>query len=73
MIKAKQIERIQFAQDRKNKIDYIELYEGSLIDSYDINKAILKKEKPNLSIDPSILNSTYMFSRHFGLGDGSGG
>jgi hypothetical protein len=71
LIRPRQIERIQFAHDRENKIDYIELFEGSLIDSYDINRAILKEESSKETIDSSLINSTFMLSRV--LGDGSGG
>ena len=38
----KEVESIQLAFDRNNKVDYIELIEGSVIDSYDIDKLIIK-------------------------------
>ena len=67
----KEVDTIQFALDRDNKVDYIELLEGSVIDSYDI-KEIKFSEK----FDTSIL-SRYGFSSELVIravmGDGSGG
>lgn len=67
----KEVDKIQFALDRDNKVDYIELLEGSVIDSYDI-KEIKFSEK----FDTSILNRHGFNSQlviRAVMGDGSGG
>ena len=67
----KEVEAIQLAFDRENKVDYVELLEGSVIDSYDIEKVILKTPSANtlFSMD-SFGPTSFMMAR---MGDGSGG
>jgi hypothetical protein len=71
----KDVESIQLAFDRDNKVDYIELLEGSVIDSYDIEKVILQKPSSRILSDDSLnsshFNSAFMLKRV--MGDGSGG
>lgn len=69
----KKVDTIQFALDRENKVDYVELLEGSVIDSYDIDRVIFKKNNTSSSnsFGLSDFNSTFMLSRV--MGDGSGG
>jgi hypothetical protein len=67
----KEITLIQLASDRINKVDYIELKEGLIIDSYDI-----KEIKFNQNFENSILNRNGMNSQlliRAVMGDGSGG
>lgn len=70
----KEVSAIQFASDRENKIDFIELREGSIIDSYDIERVILKKNSSNpfagQSFNADLFTHGLMMAR---LGDGSGG
>ena len=65
----KEVNTIQLAMDRNNKVDYVELLEGSIIDSYDIDKIIFKQ--PHTHLNESFYLNTFMLSRV--LGDGSGG
>ena len=67
----KEVESIQLAFDRDNKVDYVELIEGSVIDSYDIEKVILKTPSANslFSMD-SFGTTSFMMAK---MGDGSGG
>jgi hypothetical protein len=71
----KEVESIQLAFDRDNKVDYIELLEGSVVDSYDIEKVILKNPASKILSEDSLssnhFNSIFMLARV--MGDGSGG
>ncbi len=69
----KEVEFIQLALDRRNKIDYIELLEGTVIDSYDIERLILKKPTSQFPLNDLLdqINSKLILSRV--MGDGSGG
>lgn len=71
----REVESIQLAFDRNNKVDYIELLEGSVIDSYDIDKIILKKPAlyrvPTDYFKKQKLHTDFLLKRV--LGDGSGG
>jgi hypothetical protein len=67
----KEISLIQLATDRINRVDFIELKEGLIIDSYDI-----KEIKFNENFDSSILGRRGYNSEHVVralMGDGSGG
>jgi hypothetical protein len=67
----KEVSLIQLASDRINKVDYIELKEGLIIDSYDI-----KEIKFNERFDSSILGKRGLNSElviRAVMGDGSGG
>ncbi len=69
-----EVATIQFADDRENKIDFIELKQGLIIDSYDVEKIILKKGATNL-FDSKLFNLD-RFGKGFKAaraGDGSGG
>ena len=61
-----EVEAIQFADDRINLVDYIELKEGSVIDSYDIRRIHFSRDNHNFSTGNRLI-----LARE--AGDGSGG
>jgi hypothetical protein len=67
----KEVESIQLASDRANKVDYVELLEGAVIDSYDIEKVILNNQTSPKSLNLNHFDSMFMLTRV--MGDGSGG
>ena len=64
------VERIHLSSDRVNKVDYVELLEGTVVDSYDIKEIFLRdKDKDGSNIieaGPKTVTKKL-------LGDGSGG
>ncbi len=71
----KQVSEIQFAHDRKNLIDYIELNSGHVIDSVDIKsvRAMSGLRNPLLEQAFNSVLSEHGFLRARMIGDGSGG
>ncbi|PIK13510.1 hypothetical protein [Halobacteriovorax sp. JY17] len=69
------VESIQVAGDRANKVDYVELRQGTIIDSYDIDRVILEKPRGTVNLTDylgSISPDTFILLERV-LGDGSGG
>ena len=70
----KEVSAIQFASDRENKIDFVELKQGLIIDSYDIEKVILKENTSNpfagRAFNSDLNTNSFMLAM---MGDGSGG
>ena len=67
----KEVDTIQFALDRDNKVDYIELLEGSVIDSYDIQEIKFGEKFDSSILDRHRFNSQLVIRAV--MGDGSGG
>jgi hypothetical protein len=66
---ANDVESLTLTSERDNKVDYVELLEGSLIDSTDI-RSIKFSDKLDISRLQDISSSQFVVRA---LGDGSGG
>lgn len=68
----KDIEVIQVNTDRENNIDWVELREGTLIDSTDIQQIIIDKTEINTTINQIREQNSFLRVK-LSAGDGSGG